>query len=124
MLEGISEDGPNETLAEPSQSEQENDMRMLEKLFKKVQNNSKVDKVKLLKQLLDQTGGTGIKTKNILTGLNTKHLHDQSSRHEDISLDQFSGGVDFLMDENILTNESREEDESKIVRTPNNNIKN
>ena len=124
MLEGISEDGPNETLAEPSQSEQENDMRMLEKLFKKVQNNSKVDKVKLLKQLLDQTGGTGIKTKNILTGLNTKNLHDQSSRHEDISLDQFSGGVDFLMDENILTNESREEDESKIVRTPNNNIKN
>ena len=76
MLEGISEDGPNETLAEPSQSEQENDMRMLEKLFKKVQNNSKVDKVKLLKQLLDQTGGTGIKTKNILTGLNTKNLHD------------------------------------------------
>ena len=75
--------------------------------------------------MLDQTGGTGIKTKNILTGLNTKNLHDQSSRHEDISIDQFSGGVDFLMDENILTNESREEDEqSKIVRTPNNNIKN
>ena len=57
--------------------------------------------------------------------MNTKNLHDQSSRHEDISIDQFSGGVDFLMDENILTNESREEDEhSKIVRTPNNNIKN
>lgn len=49
---------------------------MLEKLFKKVQGNSKIDKVKLLKQLLDQTGGTGIKTKNILTGLNTKNLHD------------------------------------------------
>ena len=29
------------------------------------------------------------------------------------------------MDENILTNESREEDENgRIVRTPNNNIKN
>jgi len=40
-------------------------------------------------------------------------------------MDQFSGGVDFLMDENILTNESREEDDQgKIVRTPNNNIKN
>lgn len=30
---------------------------------------------------------------------------------EDNSMDQFSG-VDFLMDENILTNESREEDDS------------
>lgn len=36
MLEGISEDGPNETLHDPSVSEQDNDMRELEKLFKKV----------------------------------------------------------------------------------------
>jgi hypothetical protein len=42
-----------------------------------------------------------------------------------VSIDQFSGGVDFLMDENILTNDSREEDENgRLVRTPNNNIKN
>lgn len=33
MLEGISEDVPNE---DPSQTEQDNDMKMLEKLFKKV----------------------------------------------------------------------------------------
>lgn len=45
------------------------------------------------------------------------------SRHDDISQDQFSG-VDFLMDENILTNESREEEDGRIVRTPNNNLKN
>jgi hypothetical protein len=51
--------------------------------------------------------------------------NEQSSRHEDVSIDQFSGGVDFLMDENILTNDSREEDEhGRLVRTPNNNIKN
>jgi len=36
ILEGISEDGPNETLLEQSQSDQDNDMKMLEKLFKKV----------------------------------------------------------------------------------------
>lgn len=44
---------------------------------------------------------------------------DVSSRNEDTSVDQFSGGVDFLMDENILTNESREEDEAHNARTPN-----
>ena len=44
-----------------------------------------------------------------------------TSKHDDISIDQ---AVDFLMDENILTNESREEDDSgQIIRTPN-NIKN
>jgi len=97
-------------------------MKMLEKLFKKVQSNYKVDKVRLLKQLLEQSGST--KNKNILSGLN-KPLHEQSSRQEDVSIDQFSGGVDFLMDENILTNDSREEDEhGRLVRTPNNNIKN
>ena len=60
-------------------------MKMLEKLFKKVQSNYKVDKVKLLKQLLEQSGG--IKAKNILSGLNNKGNPDQSSRHEDISID-------------------------------------
>lgn len=42
------------------------------------------------------------------------------SRQED-SQDDLSG-VDFLMDENILTNESREED-GRHIRTPD-NIKN
>jgi len=36
---------------------------------------------------------------------------------QDKSIDQFSG-VDFLMDENILTNESREEDDSGVHQTP------
>ena len=44
---------------------------------------------------------------------------DDTSGHEENSIDQFSGGVDFLMDENILTNESREEEDSQNVRTPN-----
>lgn len=48
VLEGISEDGPNE-LQESSMTEQESDMKMLEKLFKKVQSHGKIDKVKLLK---------------------------------------------------------------------------
>ena len=44
-----------------------------------------------------------------------------TSKHDEISIDQ---AVDFLMDENILTNESREEDDGgQIIRTPN-NIKN
>lgn len=64
----------------------------------------------------------------ILAGLNVKpsnlNEHGASmSRHDDISQDQFSG-VDFLMDENILTNESREEEDGRIIRTPNNNLKN
>ena len=80
--------------------------------------------MKLLKQLLDSnTNSKATKTnnKNILAGLVPKH----KNQLEEASLDQFSGGVDFLMDENILTNDSREEDENgRIVRTPNNNIKN
>ena len=55
--------------------------------------------------------------KHMLSGLNK----NTSSRQEDTSQDQFSG-VDFLMDENILTNDSREE-EGRHVRTPD-NIKN
>jgi hypothetical protein len=90
-----------------------------------------MDKVKLLKSLMDSNQGaldgtsqtksrhSNIPNKNILAGLNK----DGSSRHEDVSIDQFSGGVDFLMDENILTNDSREEEEGARIRTPN-NIKN
>ena len=87
---------------------------MLEKLFKKVQSQYGIDKVKLVKSLLDSSGQG--QPKKILAGLNKK---DESSRQEDNSIDQFSGGVDFLMDENILTNESREESDSQHMRTPN-----
>ena len=39
-----------------------------------------------------------------------------TNRHDEVSVDQFSGDVDLLMDENILTNDSREEEE--IIGTP------
>jgi hypothetical protein len=96
----------------------DDDIRKLEKLFKKVQSTHKIDKVKLLKQLLDSntsSKATKSNNKNILAGLVPK----QKNQLEEASLDRFSGGVDFLMDENILTNDSREEDENgRIVRTP------
>jgi hypothetical protein len=85
---------------------------MLEQLFKKVQNQYGVDKVKLIKSLLDTTGHG---SKNILQGLTKKEGDSNKDEH---SIDQFSGGVDFLMDENILTNESREESDSQNLRTP------
>jgi len=91
-----------------------------------------IDNKQLLKKLVEGGASSGTqskqsksKHKNILAGINGKSYNvDESSRHEDMSIDQFSGGVDFLMDENILTNESREEDEGRAVRTPNNNLKN
>lgn len=46
MLEGISEDARDE-------GNQESDLQQLESLFKKVQTHYKIDKVKLLKTLLD-----------------------------------------------------------------------
>ena len=72
--------------------------------------------MKLIKSLVE--GDKKIaKNKNILNGLGKQK--DSSSRIDDNSMDQFSG-VDFLMDENILTNESREEEaDSHNVRTPN-----
>lgn len=94
-----------------------------------------MDKVKLFKKLIDANaekgegrqpqdaqGRTG---KNILHVLNSNKTGggagSSTSKHDDISIDQ---AVDFLMDENILTNESREEDDGgQIIRTPN-NIKN
>jgi hypothetical protein len=53
-LEGISEDGPNETQSDFNAND--NDLAMLEKLFKKVQKNQNIDKVKLFNQLINQTG--------------------------------------------------------------------
>ena len=46
-----------------------------------------------------------------------------SSRHEDVSIEQppsgdQGGNVDFLMDENILTNESREDEDNESQATP------
>jgi hypothetical protein len=38
---------------------------------------------------------------------------------EEISIERFSGEMDFLMDENILTNESREEEGKRQIKTPN-----
>ena len=50
----------------------------------------------------------------------------KNSKH-DKSIDRINDRVDFLMDENILTNESREDDQdgmtTQMIRTPN-NIKN
>ena len=60
-------------------TEQENDLKMLQKLFKKVQSQHKIDKVKLLKQLLDSNG---VKSKNILTGI-VGGGKDQTSRQEE-----------------------------------------
>jgi U3 small nucleolar RNA-associated protein 14 len=48
----------------------------------------------------------------------TKKEKEDSTNKEDNSIDQYSQGVDFLMDENILTNESREETDSQNMRTP------
>lgn len=87
---------------------------MLENLFKKVQSNYGIDKVKLIKTLLESGGAA--QQKNILQGLGGKKDREESVK--DHSIDQFSGGVDFLMDENILTNESREESDSQNMRTP------
>lgn len=113
----MSEDGPSEF------DNPESDLKKLEQLFKKVQSQYRLDKVKLVKSLLDsnyQQQTKSGKNKNILAGI---IKNDHSSRQEDTSMDQFSGGVDFLMDENILTNDSREEDEGLVSRTPH-NIKN
>ena len=95
----------------------------MEKLFKKVQANYQVDKVKLFKKLVDSAGDKSDGRqpqdapqaragKNILHVLNSNKTGggggSSTSKHDEISIDQ---AVDFLMDENILTNESREEDD-------------
>lgn len=100
-------------------------------LFKRVQMQHGVDKMRLFKKLIGGAPGSGKdgKNNNILHNVGQKHqLSDmQGSRHEDTSIDRHlntAGGVDFLMDENILTNESREEEDeasiSQPVRTPSN----
>lgn len=70
-LECITEDGPVEA------DSQEMDLKQLESLFMKVQNMYGIDKVKLLKQLLESTQpakgkGSDGKNRNILSGLNNK----------------------------------------------------
>lgn len=75
--------------------------------------------MKLVKSLLDSLNQDPASGKKILQGLTKKEKDNESSNNkEDQSVDQFSQGVDFLMDENILTNESREETDSQNMRTP------
>lgn len=104
------DEGPSED------SKAESDMEQLEKLFKKISSQYGIDKMQLLRSLLDgntsRSSGSRAKTKNILQGISNKEEADRS-------IDRFSG-VDFLMDENILTNDSREEDSSGVERTPGN----
>lgn len=84
-------------------------------LFKKVQSQYGMDKMKLVKTILDQQEPGH--SKKILHGLTKKDKEDSTNKEEN-SIDQYSQGVDFLMDENILTNESREETDSQNMRTP------
>ena len=143
IVEGLSEEGMADSSREgaaagvgATRNQYESDLQLLESLFKKVQVNYNVDKVKLFKKLIDANGeknegkqqpqdAPSRTNKNILQVLNSNKTGggggSSTSKHDDISIDQ---AVDFLMDENILTNESREEDDSgQIIRTPN-NIKN
>ena len=126
-MEGMSEEGLADSSREgaggcvnATRNQYESDLQLLESLFKKVQVNYNVDKVKLFKKLIDsnaeknegkqpQDTPRGKKNRNILQVLNSNKTDgvggSSTSKHEEISIDQ---AVDFLMDENILTNESRE----------------
>ena len=80
-LEGLSEEGPSES------DNPESDLKRLEQLFKKVQNQYGLDKVKLVKSLLEsgyQQPKSYGKGKNILSGI---IKNDHSSRQEDTSMD-------------------------------------
>lgn len=63
---------------------------------------------------------------NNKVGTSHNFKETKNSKH-DKSIDRLNDRVDFLMDENILTNESREDDQdgtnTQMIRTPN-NIKN
>lgn len=111
IVEGISEDGIADTsrdvanaAAHESRSQYESDIQLLEKLFKKVQVNYNVDKVKLFKKLIDsnaekegrrgdQNDGTprGKKNRNILQVLNSNKTDgvagSSTSKNEEISID-------------------------------------
>jgi len=59
-------------------------MQLLEQLFKKVQTNYGIDKVKLIKSLLErEVGAHGHPSKNILQGL-TKKDKDESVKDNSI----------------------------------------
>ena len=57
----------------------------------------------------------------------SQNFKESNKSKHDKSIERMNDRVDFLMDENILTNESREDDQdginSQMIRTPN-NIKN
>lgn len=100
-----------------------------------MQSHYNVDKTKLFNKLVDQQDlkeHVKHSNKHILnnnkanSSLNFKN-EGRISKHENPSIDRLNDRVDFLMDENILTNESREDEqdglETQMIRTPN-NIKN
>lgn len=57
----------------------------------------------------------------------SQNFKESNKSKHDKSIERMNDRVDFLMDENILTNESREDDQdginSQMIKTPN-NIKN
>ena len=57
----------------------------------------------------------------------SQNFKESNKSKHDKSMERMNDRIDFLMDENILTNESREDDQdginSKMIKTPN-NIKN
>jgi hypothetical protein len=57
----------------------------------------------------------------------SQNFKESNKSKHDKSMERMNDRIDFLMDENILTNESREDDQdginSQMIRTPN-NIKN
>jgi hypothetical protein len=57
----------------------------------------------------------------------SQNFKESNKSKHDKSMERMNDRIDFLMDENILTNESREDDQdginSQMIKTPN-NIKN
>lgn len=57
----------------------------------------------------------------------SQNFKESNKSKHDKSIERMNDRIDFLMDENILTNESREDDQdgtnSQMIKTPN-NIKN
>lgn len=117
-----------------SLEQRESDLEMLERLFNKVHQQHNIDKNLLFRKLTEPQSLTPhhhhekiLKTENrrnqILQGIsgrpNGQTVPDGSSMEEEISIERFSGEMDFLMDENILTNESREEEGKRQIKTPN-----
>ena len=90
-------------------SNEENDMALLEMLFKKVQSSHGMDKNQLLRRLASQNTHGPVLNSNKSKGFDKSTSHNGSSVVQDISNTEMPSamtGNDFLMDENILTNDS------------------